>query len=262
MGKVRLSVFGIALAAAVSANAASWRINPNPGAKAQFLTIAEAMNDINVCDGDTLLLDPGTHTQTTLNRENLTIIGSGYFLDRNTDWTETQATAMQYLTLTKGSTVEGCTVSSLYLTDNCTARRCNVGNLTIQGQAASNILVEGCYATTGISVLMNSILRNNIVISNTYYACLSAGDGSIIENNTVIRPNSIGYGREYAAVSATNSTIRNNVIINTQSGFDANNIPYSAKNCIDFTPGNNNVICNNVMSIPQKYAAVNYTNNI
>lgn len=262
MGKVRLSALGVALAAAVAANAACWRINPDPKAKAQFLNVAEAMQDINVLDGDTLLLEPGKHDNFTLNRENITVIGSGYLLDKNTGWTETKTTVMGYATLSKGSTIEGCTVSHLTISDDNTVRRCKLGDLYTTGQYPKNNLVEGCLISSAVSAGLNAIIRNNIVLSGIYYACVNANDNSLIENNTIIRPLSVGYGKEYAAVSATNSTIRNNIVINTQSGFDDNNIPYSAKNCIDFNPANNNVICNNVLSIPQRYADSNYTNNL
>lgn len=263
MGKVRLSALGVALAAAVAANAACWRINPDPKAKAQFLSVAEAMQDINVYDGDTLLLDPGSHGNITLNRENITVIGSGYLLDKNTDWTETQTAVMEYVTLSKGSTLEGCTVARLTVSIDNTVRRCKVAELKTTGQYEypKNNTIEGCLITSAVSGGPNAIIRNNIVSAGVYTVCLSAGDNSLIENNTVIKSLSVGYGQEYAAVSATNSTIRNNIVINTQSGFDGNNVPYSAKNCIDFNPANNNVICNNVLSIPQRYADTNYTNN-
>lgn len=72
------------LAGVAGAYATCWRINPSPFAKAQFKTVAEAMADINVVSGDTLLLDPGSYGDFNVtSRDNITIIGTGYFLDKN-----------------------------------------------------------------------------------------------------------------------------------------------------------------------------------
>lgn len=49
----------------------------------------------------------------------------------------------------------------------------------------------------------------------------------------------------------TNSIIRNNVIINAQSGFDTNQIPFST---YIFWDSSNNVVQNNVLSTPAAYA--------
>lgn len=251
-----------ALVGAAAANATCWRINPSPFAKAQFQTVAEAMADINVLPGDTLLLDPGQYNGIDLKRDNMTIIGTGYLLDMNTKWSETQVSIATSVYLTAGSKIEGvrCTGSIIASAKNCVISRCYSNSIKSQNTGVESTLVEGCLANS-ISVESNGIARNNIIISDSYNACLKANNG-IIENNTVIRPNSTGYGSaEYAAISANNSTIRNNIIINTQAGFDSNNVPYSAKNCIDFSPSQNNVIINNILSIPARYADTNYTNN-
>lgn len=249
------------LAGAAGAYATCWRINPSPFAKAQFKTVAEAMADINVVSGDTLLLDPGQHNAIVLQRTNMTIIGTGYFLDMNKEWSETQVSIASSVQLTAGSKIEGvrCT-GTIYAGDkNCVISRCYSREIQSQNSGAESTLVEDCLANS-IAVESYGVVRNNIIISNTYYACLTARNG-IIENNTVIRPNSVGYGSEYAAIYAENSTIRNNIVVNTQGGFDGNNVPYSAKNCIDFSPSNNNVIISNILSIPARYADTNYTNN-
>ena len=54
-------------------SAATWRLNPNPEAKADFTSIADAMADDRVNEGDELLLDPGQYDDdVTLTKNNIT----------------------------------------------------------------------------------------------------------------------------------------------------------------------------------------------
>lgn len=232
-----------ALVGAAAANATCWRINPSPFAKAQFQTVAEAMADINVLPGDTLLLDPGQHENVNVSsRDNMTIIGSGYFIDKNKQWAESQTTIVGSVSLSKGSKIEGCDCSAIYLKGDGVASRCKSRDLvSLQG---SNNIVEDCYFSN-LQGGSNNIIRNNIIL---YY--ISNLSGCIIENNIICSSgwSSFGYCLLYGV---SNGTIRNNIFINTRTGFDSNQVPNACN--IYYSNCTNNVIQNNVYSVAERY---------
>ncbi|MDE5901200.1 MAG: hypothetical protein K2H33_07590 [Muribaculaceae bacterium] len=233
-----------ALVGAAAANATCWRINPSPFAKAQFQTVAEAMADINVLPGDTLLIDPGKHGDVDVrSRDNMTIIGTGYFLDKNKAWAESQSSVVNYVYLSAGSKIEGCDAAYISSSNNggVTVSRCKAPSISISG---ANHLVEGCFVNTILGG-NNCVVRNNIV---QHY--LNGQSGCIIENNIVCGSGYSSY--QYNLISdVSNSTIRNNIFINTLTGFDSNQVPNACKiyssNCT------NNVIQNNVYSVAERY---------
>lgn len=231
------------LAGVAGAYATCWRINPSPFAKAQFKTVAEAMADINVVSGDTLLLDPGAYGDIDVrSRDNMTIIGAGYFLDKNKQWAESQATIVYNVHLDSGSKIEGCVANDIRLYGNSTASRCKAVDIS---PAYSDNVVECCIAERilpyGTQQSNNNIIKNNIITQ------ISNQDGSIIENNVIV-------GESEPISWVRNSTVKNNIIINTRSGFDSNQIPFSCSiyygSLANFT---NNVIQNNVFSVPERY---------
>lgn len=242
--KKHLILLVAALAGAVAGNATCWRINPSPFAKAQFKTVKEAMADINVCPGDTLLLDPGNHGGVDVSsRDNMTIIGTGYFLDKNKQWAESQASVVGSVYLGKGSKIEGCDATYIYLRGDATASRCKTQEIHCSGE---NNLVTQCYVTSSLGLSNNDIARNNIILWTA-----SGYSGCVFENNIVAGP---GYSYEWIIGGFTNSTIRNNILINTKEGF-VNQIPYS---CNIFSSGcKNNVIQNNVLSVAERYIDTN-----
>lgn len=256
--KKHLILLVAALAGAVAGNATCWRINPSPFAKAQFKTVDEAMEDINVLPGDTLLLDPGAHSGFSLKRENLTVIGPGYNLDQNKAWSESQtATISGNVGLGKNCTIEGCQFGDVYITEGANLKRCRFRSV-IGGSYQANVIVEQClvFGTIG-DIHSNWIIRNNIITSGDNYPLNGEinnyGMGSIIENNVIVAS---VYGN--VIYSINNATIRNNIIINKRTGFDSNNIPYSA---YVMSYDNNNVIQNNVFSTPERYKNEKYPNN-
>ena len=243
--KKHLILLVAALAGAVAGNATCWRITPSPFAKAQFKTVAEAMADINVCPGDTLLLDPGNHGEIDVrSRDNMTIIGTGYFLDKNKQWAESQASVINYAYLGKGSKIEGCDAQYIGLRGNGTASRCKSNSIGTEGE---NNLVSQCYISINLSLSNNSVARNNIIL---HY--VSGSSGCIFENNIVVSGGASGWG-DPLPMSFQNSTIRNNILINTREGF-ADQIPY---NCRVYYECINNVIQNNVLSVAERYIDTN-----
>ncbi len=262
--KKTLLFAAIAMLGAAGASATCWRINPSPYAGAQFKTVDDAMNDINVLPGDTLLLDPGIHNGFSITRDNITIIGSGYYLDNNKQWSESQETNVGRIFLGVGSTIEGCTASIIYTAEGVHIKRCKFNGLC--GTYPNNVIVEQCIISgyhsyqspAGITdVCKNWIIKNNIINASGGAAITGAintdGVGSIIENNILISDSWIVIG------SIKNATIRNNILINTRSGFDDNQIPYAAAT-VSFT--DNNIIQNNVLSTPEKYANHDYPSNL
>lgn len=240
MKKQLILLIACVLAGITAANATCWRINPSPFAKAQFKTVAEAMADINVLSGDTLLLDPGKHDLVDVrSRKNMTIIGAGYFLDKNKQWAESQATIIGSAYLESGSKIEGCDADYISL-DGATASRCKSRSIGCSGK---DNLVSQCY-TEQISLSQNSVARNNVILGFAY-----GTQGCILENNVVVSWGSSGYYYNLI-VGFNNSTIRNNVIINQREGFDGNQKPYS---CNIYYNCSNNVIQNNVFSVPERY---------
>lgn len=242
------------LSCATAANATCWRINPSPFAKAQFKTVEEAMADINVVAGDTLLLDPGEHGNINVgSRDNITIIGSGYFLDKNKQWAESQSTVISQAVLGHGSKIEGCDVKSLIsLNRGATASRCKAGSVSCTGE---NNLVTQCYVSI-IELGSINIARNNVIL---YYVL--GGSGNVLENNIIVSEGSSGY--HHLVQGFENSTIRNNIFINTRAGFDSSQVPNSCNIYHDCT---NNVIQNNILSVPERYIESsdmfkNYPNN-
>lgn len=249
--KKHLLLAAAAFTLAAAANANCWRINPNPNAKANFLTVAEAMKDANVQPGDTLLLDPGHHGNITLNMEGITLIGTGYLLDKNTSWAETEEAVASSVTL-----FVRCKVEGLHVTDHITARdlstvsRCKTRYITTVSTAVpSHITIEQCLLTGGdysSSVYCafhqdyyyapNFTLKNNIILAPFRFSNIpSSGyyfSDSTIENNTIIcsKPDLRG----------SNSTINNNIIIDTDS---TEQMP------INFSKCDNCVVKNNVLSI-------------
>ncbi len=211
------------------------------------------MNDINVLPGDTLLLDPGKHGAVDVRaRKNITVIGSGYFLDKNKDWAESQATIISFADLGEGCKIEGCDVeNSISLDgDKATAVRCKANTISTSG--GKNNLVSQCYV--GILYLYSgSIARNNIVCN-----FVAGSNGCVFENNVVSSKGDAYYDYYSLVKSFSNSTIRNNILINTKQGFNASQIPYATNIFLDCT---NCVIQNNVLSTPEKYADSTIPNN-
>lgn len=251
--KKQILIAAAVLLGATAANATCWRINPSPYAKAQFKTVEEAMNDINVLAGDTLLMDPGNHGAIYVQRKNMTIIGTGYFLDQNTDWSETMVSTAASINLSEGSKVEGMLVTGVIRPSatsyNCVVSRCKVGE--IYAYDTKNWLIEECFVTSYIAYPREAIVRNNIV-----FGYISAGEGTLIENNVVVSGTTGNI-----LINTTNATIRNNIVINTMPGFDNNNRPWASQLLINFDTSKNNSIQNNVLSAPATYADPNYVNN-
>ena len=78
MKKLFFIAAAVLLSSAVQAK--NWRINNDPAAKADFLSINDAMASTDVYAGDVLYLDPGCRLPAQTISKGVTIIGTGYNL--------------------------------------------------------------------------------------------------------------------------------------------------------------------------------------
>lgn len=250
-----ISLCAIAIIAGTTPSLAkTWRLNPNPEAHADFTSIADAMADDRVEEGDELLLDPGSYAGAEVRKKNITITGPGYLMSTNTDWHEGR-----HAELTGGISLHGnCTIQGVKVTQYIylyngynSVIRCQVSNEN------RGIISNGSYDVITnnyvdrIQAHNSTMVTNNIVIGR-----ISSGTDCHVENNTVVT------NRQSPSLiyDFRNSIIKNNIVINTATGVDSDNIPYKTRT-IESYPNNNNTIINNVLSCPAKYADVNYPNN-
>lgn len=259
MKQKRLLFTAIGLIAVVLANATTWRVNPNPSAKAQYKTVAEAMDDVYVQPGDTLLLDAGSHGEVNILKENITVIGTGYLLDQNKNWSENDQTYISYARLSsKGGTIEGCAAFQIETTSNCSVRRCTAPKITV----GENSTLEQCL-TNGIEVYNYCIVRNNIVLGNVSNFFLD-NQGIVIENNTIITTSAYETGNIPLNIflyygNCSNCIVRNNIILNTCSDLNNDLVPASSSWVYPTNiPGLS--MYNNVTSVAPEFKNKNYNN--
>lgn len=213
MKQKRLLFAAIGIAAIALANATTWRINPDPKAKAKFTSVEQAMKDKTVAEGDTLILDPGAYGDIELTKDNITVIGPGYFLDQKEGWYEKDMAIIKNAYLSNWSTIEGCVANNITAGTNSTIRRCNAQHIT-NSSLYDSYLVEQCFVTERLDIRDYCKVRNNIVLGYIYSG--KTCDGMVIENNTVICSGS----NACLEISATNSIARNNIFINTYGSDD------------------------------------------
>lgn len=225
------------------ANAATWRLNPNPDAGADFTSIDEAMADDRVKEGDELLLDPGTYSgDNKLTKNRLTLTGPGHFLAQD-GWSNIDRVIFDKITLSEGSTIQGCCVKgNLIAADSSKILRCrlndircnkNISNLTING----NYILFITYGNLSSFKYQHCDISNNIIIGYIYNI-----DNSTIKNNTFL-----GHYKDSVLTdgcplySITNSTIVDNILMNQYIG--AGNISKLVHQCSYVT------VVNNVLSV-------------
>ena len=217
MKKLLLSL-AVIVGVCSAASATTWRINSNPKAKAHFLTLKDAMSSLDVKSGDVLMLDPGAHEGTTINKQ-VTIVGTGYLLADNKDWKETSSASITgSLTLSSdGCRVIGVSVSRISVNgDNCVVDRC-YGSVGL-GDAA-NASVTNCYLT-GISCPLN--YPKNYLVSNCIIAVDADGAVYLADDSasgTV--KNCVIYGNRKSGylVNVQNAEFYNNIVINTNTDY-------------------------------------------
>jgi hypothetical protein len=253
-----------------SAQARSWRVNSNPDAKANFASINDAMASLDVFNGDTIYLDPGCVLNNQTISKGVTVIGPGYNLEESTYSTQLQGTTK----IPKGSNsikIEGCNMAAIDMVDasNVTVERCKIASAS--HNSCSNISYLSCfiYGATYSKSSIEDMNHSTFTISN----CILLNKVSGINNTSTITNNVIiGWARTYydegniyLLENVTNSSITNNIIINTNTRYSVgeDQRPYYYKNNTikNTAVEDNNTISNNVLSTEAQHAFANYPNN-
>lgn len=195
------------------AQAKTWRINNDPEAKADFLSINDAMASLDVYAGDVLYLDPGCRLPLQTISKGVTIIGTGYNL---TESEEAMVAGIHIkadnIKLT-GVNVSG-SIGWLNGYNNIAIERCKAQGISSYSSKCDGVKIIGCYITEGVSGGTNKsplILRNSIILGQVHNIA-----NGIISNNTIIYNSYTNTGSSYHPLyNINNSTITNNIIINT-----------------------------------------------
>ena len=246
--------------------ARSWRINSSAEAKADFTSLSEALGSLEVFNGDTLYLDSGCYVSGTTINKSVTIIGTGFNLAGSP---VKEAVIGSILTMNCSNVkVEGCVISgSIMFNDgakNIIFERCRIleGVYTPRLQSISGpAKFLSCFLGGGI----DQYKGNNFVISNNIIrGQLSRLNSATITNNVIVYDGTDSK-TDYALVDITNSSISNNIIINTNAKYLVNSdqtVFYYRNNTIaNTTPASNNSIVRNVLSTAAEYAFPNYPDN-
>lgn len=254
-----------------AAEAKNWRINNDPAAKADFLSINDAMASTDVYAGDVLYLDPGCRLPAQTISKGVTIIGTGYNLK------ETEEAMVAGITIQANDIkLTGINVSgrinwpgnSNGAYNNVIIERCKFQGLTTCDYGASKICygvkIIGCYITGNVSGAYYSksplTVRNNIVLGQVHNI-----NNGIITNNVVIYNSGKNTGQsDYPLNYITNSTITNNIIINpTTYSTTTDNVVtnWSHQTIYNTAITDYNTITNNVLSTDEAHAWVDFPTN-
>ncbi len=218
-----------------------WRVNNAYGIDADFTTVQAAVDSATA--GDIIYIEGTNIPYVGFNIEKpLTFIGPGYFLASN-DSTQANVSAAIISTTIKfspgseGSYMAGLSTGQVRLdASNLLIERNNMSTIVIgYSQNIGNVVVRQNYISTisDQSGYSSAVIKNNIVV---YYITNSIRANWLIYNNTVYS-NYSG-----SAINVYNSSIKNNIVINTQS--------YESYHCINTAPGQNNNIEFNVCNKP------------
>lgn len=233
---------------ASSSFATIWRVDSNPGnTGADFTTLQSAHN--GAVAGDTLYVVGSSIGYGALNlTKRLVVIGPGYFLAQNPQTQANTASAKISSTLTFSSGSQGSFLSGFDIDGQCFV---NASNITLKRNSFDNNFGNNylILTDTGVSnlILTQSYLRNvggggdcltvgasntNIIVTNCWMQAVdlanhtisspASSDMQVINNvlrGTVTIDESVfdnNIIREASFISASNSTVRNNMCNATQ----------------------------------------------
>lgn len=244
--------------------AKNWRINSDPEAKADFLSINDAMASLDVYPGDVLYMDPGCHLPYQNVTKGVTIIGTGYNLSGAVEEAFLDGVSI------KASDVK---LYGINITDdistfnsnsgtNITIERCKTRNISFYN-AGTNLKVINCYVAGNVSGQERGVqLRNSIVLGN-----VNSIKNGIIRNCVIISDcgnytNTADYSHVLFGIK--NTSITNNIIINTNtaSKVDGNTTVYFNHQTIYNTSETDaNSINNNILSTDAEHSFDIYKSN-
>lgn len=255
------TVMGFSLLAN-TVNARSWRINHDPEAKADFLSINDAMKSADVAEGDVFYLDPGCRlSDQTITRKGVTIYGTGNNFEEENP-------------ILIGTThISASSVTLIGIRFN--------GGISAGGSSCTNNRIERCYIEGGIKNVYNSLIQNCFIINGTvnlndntkfynnivyyYYNDVSSGDHVIRTENSLISNNTIIYCNKKTvtknAIYCSNSTIKNNIIINTNDKVANDGTTYYQHTIYGASISSGNNIVNNVLSTDEANKYADYPTN-
>ena len=232
----------VALCAATSVSAKSWRINHNAQMKPHFTDINAAMASDEVQAGDTLYLDPNTNLNSEQNvTKQVTIVGTGwgggevsYARAVISGTLNIRAAETKIVGLSMTGTIyicadyvtmERCRITSYIYSSgqNCkyaTIRNCYIDGsgeaITGQNRTSTNSAywtIENCiinrwnWSSRCISNLYSATIRNNLLIANGQYSTLAYLGNANVTNNIIIELNA-----SYNTIADCDGTFLNNVI--------------------------------------------------
>jgi hypothetical protein len=190
----------IAICALGTAHAKVWRVNNNAGVNANFTTMASAVANAAVGNGDTLYIEGSATNYDGINlSKRLVIIGAGYSLSGaganaglQANPNPSVASSIYLDSLASGSTFVGLTLTA-YLNsnvDNITFVRCSLSlqqhNIIPNSYAISNLLVKQCKAY----IALNTFKLENPQVINCLFISSQAQLGNCINglfrNNTFV----------------------------------------------------------------------------
>lgn len=249
------TVMGFSLLAN-TVNARSWRINHDPEAKADFLSINAAMKSADVAEGDTFYLDPGCRLSgQKITRKGVTIYGTGNnFEEENPILSGTTTISAPSVTLIgirfNGEISAGSSTNSNHRIERCVVNG-DIDNVY-------NSLIQNCYIMGFLRIGGNSKIYNNIMeLKSDKYCAGVTCSSSFLYNNTIIYKDSY----EYHPVSASNSTIKNNIIINTSGRVESDGTTYYQHTINGTSKSSGNNIVNNVLSTDEANKYADYPTN-
>lgn len=262
MKKYFLAVAVMLVASLCAVQAKTWRINNDPAAKADFLSINDAMASLDVYPGDVLYLDPACRLPEQTITKGVTIIGTGYNLtDSEEAMVEGIKISADNIKLT-GINIAGSILPASEGCSNLIVERCKVKGFEAQGRYSSikNASFIGCYfiGNIGSSGSSSIILRNSIVLGR-----VSSIKNGIISNNVIIYNTGTGTS-DFVLLGISNSTISNNIILNTTTHTTTsdNAVTKYYNNTIQNTAVTDyNSINNNVLSTDADHAWTDFPTN-
>lgn len=234
-------------AVATQVSATVWRVNGTPNSTAHYSTLQAAHDAVTTLNGDTLYLEGSLFSTGGLScTKQLTIIGSGYFLNQNpeTQFNKSPSIIDGYLYFydgSGGSKIMGSTIQySIYIyTGNISIERNLIPAYNGIHQYASNtdnVRIIGNYFDLyyGYSSISFPYQASNLIISNNYIGgsvSMNVGTSGIFMNNI--------FG---TSVTIYNSNVINNISISPY--YDASLINCITTNNIgngtQFAAGNGN----------------------
>ncbi len=225
------------------ASANVWRVNNNPGASANFSTLDAAVNDASVVNGDTLYIEGSatSYYDATISKQ-LTIIGTGYFLDTS-DVNYPANPGLQYnkyssvirsINLIDGSS--GCKFIGIVFANgtiygsvwnNITFEKCDIAESFITPDASNSGLTIRKCIILGATLTCNSGSLTDFTCENNIFTGFWASPNlvNLSGSNNIFRNNSFDSPGISNIMSISNCYVANNIFANN------NGTPVNFTNC-------------------------------